>query len=214
MGKVTDITRQKGNRNRVSVFIDGAFYCGLEEFTALKYRVRIGDEVDEAQLGEWQAESEYTTALDKSLSYLSIRPRSGKEIETYLKGKGYLPSVTERVKDRLTELGYLNDEAYARQYVDENKCRYGMYRLKNELLKRGVDRETVDEAIEQTDCSEETVALARSLYKGCGGDKYKLKNKLYRKGCSPDDISAAMSGLSDEGFFDGDASQDEDIETE
>ena len=78
MGKITDIVRQKGNKSRVSLFLDSAFLCGLDELTAVKNRLEIGTEIDGEDIARIQAESEYVTALDKSLSRLSVRPRSEK----------------------------------------------------------------------------------------------------------------------------------------
>lgn len=202
MGKITDIVRQKGNKSRVSLFLDGAFLCGLDELTAVKNRLEIGMEIDGEDIARIQAESEYVTALDKSLSRLSVRPRSEREIRDFLKDKGYLSAVSDKVCARLSELGYLDDAAYARQYIDENKCRYGAVRLKNELIKRGVDRDIIDEQLDGCDRDEAVVALARSLWRSCGKDKYKLKNKLYAKGCNGEDISFAIDTLESEGAFD------------
>lgn len=201
MGKITDISVQRGNKNRVSVFIDGAFCCGLDALTAMKHRLKIGDEIEESELENIQADSEYASALDKSLSYLSVRPRSEHEIDAYLQGKGYLPAAINRVKTRIRELGYLDDAAYCRQYVSENKRRYGRHRLKAELMKRGVERDVVDEVLDEEVFYEETYALAKTLLRGCGNDKYKLKNKLYQKGCGADEISEAVERLAEEDAF-------------
>ncbi len=207
MGKITDIKLQKGNKSRVSIFIDGRFFCGLDALTALKHRLETGTEIDEDELAKIQVDSEYASALDKSLGYLSVRQRSEKEIGDYLKKKGCLPITVSRVKERLRELGYLNDREYARAYVSENKRLYGTVRLKNELLKRGVSREVIDETLETDDRSEEVVALAKKLWKTCGGEKRKLKEKLFRKGCMSDEISQAIYALEDEAFFDEDEEQ-------
>lgn len=193
MGKITDITEQKGNKSRVSIFIDGSFFCGMDALTALKYRFKVGDEVDEDAVAKAQADSEYATALDKSLGYLSVRARSEKEIGDYLKNKGYLPMTTRRVKERLRELGYLDDEKYARLYVGENKSRYGTARLRMELMKRGVDRDIADEVLDSVDRSEQVKELAEKLYRTCDGDRRKLREKLYRKGCTSDEIDTALS---------------------
>lgn len=198
MGKITDICVQKKNKNRVSVFIDGSFYCGLDALTALTNRLQIGQEIEEDELERVQAESEYAGALDKSLSYLSIRMRSCSEIRRYLKDKGYLSAVIDKVQNRLEEMGYLDDCRYADEYVSQNMARYGRCRLKAELIKRGVSKEIIDDVIDGTDFSEDVYALAKSLWRQCGGDKYKLKNKLYQKGCGSDDISQAVERLMEE----------------
>lgn len=200
MGRITDITRQKGNKNRVNVFIDGSFFCGLDELTAVKHRLKAGDEVDEDELAIIQADSEYAVALDKALGYLSLRARSEKEISDYLKGKGYLRETAAKVKDRLRELGYLDDAAYARKYVDENRTRFGAYRLKGELSKRGVSADVIEQVLENEDFDEEATALARTLAKSCR-DKRKLKERLLRKGYGFDEISRAVGELEEEGYF-------------
>ena len=209
MGKITDIKTQKGNKSRVSVYIDGRFFCGLDALTALKHRLEIGSEADEDELAKIQAESEYASALDKSLGYLSVRQRSEKEISDYLKKKGCLPMTVSRVKERLRELGYLNDREFARAYVAENKRVYGTIRLKTELMKRGVSRDIIDETLEADDRSEEVKEIAKKLWKTCGGEKRKLKEKLYRKGCMSDEIYEALDSLDDEAFFEDNEDSDE-----
>ncbi len=202
MGKITDIVRQKGNKTRVSLFLDGAFLCGLDELTAMQHRLEIGREIDADEIARLQAESEYRSALDRAMNRLAVRPRSEYEIRDFLKSKGYMSEVSDKVCDRLFQLGYLDDGSYARQYIDENKSRYGAIRLKNELIKRGVSRDIIEEQLAECDRGEAVAELARSLFKSCGGDKYKLKNKLYAKGCNGDDISSALEILEDEGLFD------------
>lgn len=201
MGKITDVTPQKGNKNRVSVFIDGRFYCGFDALTALKCGLKTGADIDEETLTKISAESEYRTALDKSLSFLAIRVRSRKEISDYLKGKGYCKEVVSKVKERLVELGQLDDKKFAELYIADNKSRYGSVRLKVELLKKGVNPDTIDEAIDGSDRSEEILALAKKLLASSDGNKYKLKEKLYRKGFDGDEISDALSFLEEEGAF-------------
>ena len=41
MKKITDIKEQAKNKKRVSIYLDGEFYCGLDLVTAVKNRLKI-----------------------------------------------------------------------------------------------------------------------------------------------------------------------------
>ena len=62
----------------------------------------------------------------------------------YLTGKGYSPDVVSNVVDRLKELKYLDDETYARLYVEQNSQSKGEYRLKQELSVKGISKALID----------------------------------------------------------------------
>ena len=89
MGIITEVTIQKKNRSRVSVYVDGEFFCGMQSITAAKEGIKPGAEVDEAELMRVIAESESVEAFDKALLYIGKGPRTKKEIESYLIKKEY-----------------------------------------------------------------------------------------------------------------------------
>ena len=86
MGIITKIEQQK-NKNRVSVFVDSSFFCGLEKETALILRLKEGKEVDEKTLQDAIKMSEERRAFEKATTYISVRMHSKKEIITKLKNK-------------------------------------------------------------------------------------------------------------------------------
>ena len=57
-------------------------------------------------------------AMERAVHYLSYRPRTCREVRRYL-GKHGLSGHADPAIDRCIELGYLNDEAYARAFVRE-----------------------------------------------------------------------------------------------
>lgn len=66
--------------------------------------------------------------------------------------------------DRFTELGLVDDEAYARAWVRSRHAGRGLGRraLRHELLTRGVDRDVIDEAVAEVSSDDEDAA-ARAL---------------------------------------------------
>jgi regulatory protein len=87
--------------------------------------------------------------MDAAAVFLSARPRSVTEMRKRLHHLGYPDELVEIVIDRLIEMDYLDDAAFAKSWVesrDRAKPR-GETALRRELLLKGVPRAVVDEVI-------------------------------------------------------------------
>ncbi len=144
MPKITDMQIQKNNKPRANVYIDGEFAFGLEMLTVMKLGLKIGREVSEEQLAQAVFDSEKSVAFERAVNYLSRCMKTCKQMREYLTGKGYSPDVVSNVVDRLKELKYLDDETYARLYVEQNSQSKGEYRLKQELSVKGISKALID----------------------------------------------------------------------
>ena len=71
MSQITSIEQQQKDKTRCSVYIDGAFYCGLKIEVAVKYRLKPGDEIEKSRLDEIQFENEKLQAVEKAMNHLS-----------------------------------------------------------------------------------------------------------------------------------------------
>lgn len=197
MAKITDIKPQAHNRGRVSIYADGEFLCGLEKITALEHRLKIGDEVEPDELADLVASSERTAAFEKAANYLGLRPRTLKEIRSYLSSKGYAPDTVEYAADKLCEYGYVNDAAYAKQYVAEYRRKYGSIRMSAELREKGVPREFIDIALEELDQTDDAAAIAEKYLASHAPDRRKLTAYLLSKGFDYDTVRAGLEKLED-----------------
>uniref|UniRef100_A0A7C5YZ00 Regulatory protein RecX n=1 Tax=candidate division CPR3 bacterium TaxID=2268181 RepID=A0A7C5YZ00_UNCC3 len=143
--------------------------------------------------------------------WLNIRPHSKLEIERYVKGriKRWCEKIETLCKnpldtfmilmDRIEKEGYINDENFARWWVQQriDSEKFGSLRIKAELLSKGIDANIADEVIENYVLPVEK-KLIRYHYK-------KLKNKyfseekivqaLLRKGFSYSLIQKAIPSL-------------------
>jgi len=63
---------------------------------------------------------------------------------------------------RMGELGLQSDTRYAETFVRGKAARFGLSRLRNELSRRGVDRELIDQAI-ACECDEPEIDRARGV---------------------------------------------------
>jgi regulatory protein len=89
--------------------------------------------------------------LEAALRFLEVRARSVSEVRRRLASAGYRPELVDGAVDRLVELGVLDDEAFARSWVESrDRARpRGERALREELARKGVDREISDEVLEE-----------------------------------------------------------------
>ena len=167
MKKITDIKPQVKNPTRCNIYLDNSFYCGLELETIMKNRLKIGTEIAEERLNEIQTESESLRALDKALNFISLSKKTKKEVEDYLKKKGYLGGTIETVISKMSAYKFINDEEYAKDYVKSYSKKKGNRLLAAELKRKGVSDSEISEAIEErSDESEGANAVAEKYLRG------------------------------------------------
>lgn len=156
--KITALSPQKHDPDRLSVFVDGEFRMGLSAEVVLAAGLRVGDTVDDARLTELERRDRGWQAREAALRLLAVRPRSAAELVRRLRMKGYEPEIGEEVIARLRELGMIDDAAFAGTLVrDRVRLRpQGARRLANELRSKGVDDETARAVIRETLAGEET----------------------------------------------------------
>jgi regulatory protein len=89
--------------------------------------------------------------LEAALRFLEARARSEAEVRRRLTTAGYRPELVDAAVARLLELGVLDDEAFARAWVESrDRARpRGERALRRELSLKGVEREVLDEVLEE-----------------------------------------------------------------
>ena len=150
-GQITKLEFQKKNPDRVSVFLDGRFAFGLPAIIAA--RLKRDQFLSDAEIQSLQDEGAVEEAYGKTLNYLSYRPRSRAEVERYLEKRDLSPSQIEAVAGRLERAGLLDDEEFARYWV-ENRERHqpkGLRALRYELQGKGISTETIERVLVSVD---------------------------------------------------------------
>lgn len=151
MPTVTNLQVQKRNKQRVSVFLDGAFAFGLPRPVAEK--LRIGQELDDAKLAEIHGEATIEAAKQSAMRFISYRPRSSAEIRRNLHKKEYEPAIIEQTVAWLEKVNMVDDSAFARYWVEQRETfkPRSHYALRQELQQKGVARELIDEVLSAVD---------------------------------------------------------------
>jgi regulatory protein len=151
MGKITALTRQKRNPDRINVYLDDVFAFGLAAITAVS--LRIGQILSPAEIERLQGADLEEKAKNVAIGYIEYRPRSIAETRQHLLKKEYPDDVVERVVARLEAVELLNDAAFARYWVEQRetfKPRSKMA-LQMELRQKGIDRALIETAVAEVD---------------------------------------------------------------
>ena len=93
------------------------------------------------------------TVMDAALDLIARAALPIAELRLKLLRKGYNEGEVEGVVSRLREMGYLNDEVYARDWVERRQhVRPAGHRLlRNELDSKGIDADTIERVMARTE---------------------------------------------------------------
>lgn len=169
-GTITALVAQKKNPDRVSVYLDGKFAFGLAAIEAV--RLKRGQMLTEADIERLQAADDVEKAREKALRFLSNRPRSEWEVRQNLRKAGYGDETIDRVLERLREVGLVDDAAFVRYWLD-NRTQFkpkGEAALRQELRRKGVDRDVIDTVLAESEHAEDKAAIRAALAKA---DRYR-----------------------------------------
>jgi regulatory protein len=84
--------------------------------------------------------------LEAAARFLEVRSRSVAEVRRRLTSAGYRADLVDGAIERMTELGMLDDEAFARAWVESrDRARpRGERAIREELRVKGIDRQVID----------------------------------------------------------------------
>lgn len=212
--KITALTAQQNDPNRVNVMVDGVFRFSLDVFQLADLGIKIGRKYTEQELDELETESQFGKLYGRALEYCLMRPHSAREVRDYLYKKtlskryrsrmtgevkerpGVEQSVADRVFARLVDKGYVDDEKFARYWVENRHQAKGISRrkLQAELAAKGVDRTIIERELDSSarqdeDELQKIIIKKRARYP----NEQKFMHYLARQGFSFDDIKAALS---------------------
>lgn len=150
--------------------------------------------------------------MQYALRVLGYRMRSEREMRLRLERKGFTAQVTDRTLANLMRLQLLDDRDFAATWVASRGGR-GRARLKQELLRKGIDRDLAEETIETGMSVEDELASAWLVARRAARTRtipldrtevLRVRRLLQRRGFSFDVISRVCAGLNDHLTGEGD----------
>lgn len=195
--RIDRITRSRTKAGRVLLYLEDGTLLRVTEQEVLDFRLRAGDELEEAQLEALGRAASGSGAKAEAAAMIGRRAMSGRDLQRKLTEKGATEAEARYAAEWLEAIGALDDEAYAASLVRHYAARgYGERYIREKLREKGVPRELWDGALEELgDCSAD---LDRFLEKKLGSgpvdekDVKRAADALLRRGFSWREIQAAL----------------------
>ncbi|MEG1312237.1 MAG: recombination regulator RecX [Romboutsia sp.] len=182
MAIITKIETQKKNEDRVNIYVDGEFFIAIFAELVYTFNLKKNLEIDEEKLKNILKDEMYIKGKNKALNILAKADQSEKKIREKLY-TDFEEDTIDNIIEFLKRNNFINDEVLAQKIVNTNvnlnKC--GKNRIKQNLYNKGIDKQSIDEAISEIDEDaefENAMYLAEKRYNRV---KSEDKRKIYQK---------------------------------
>ena len=198
------IKSQKGRGRKIHLLLDDEYRITTDIDFWLDNYIPDGTDIDDEDWEELLLKINYRKAFNKCADLLSRRDHSVKELREKL-----LRTVDKTSADmaieKYIELGYLNDEKFAANYAEhlfKNK-NYSVNQVKQELFKKGIDRQIVDNILTDTevDATDSIIKIINKMYLtklNAEGGRDKVIAALMRMGFTYSEIKEAFKRIENE----------------
>lgn len=185
MPQITKLSLQK-NKQVVNIFIDDRFTASLDLVSVKKLGLKTGIDISGYDLMEIIKKSAYEKLTSFAFRFLSYRPRSQREVHSYLMRKikaGKIKNVEEKTVNKLinklNKKNLIDDYKFANWWIEQRqKFRpKGKFILKKELLMKGVDKEIIDELLISVDDVSAAQKVLKKKLKTISKEKDKKRAK-------------------------------------
>jgi regulatory protein len=201
--KITDIKVQSHNKERASVFVDDEYSFSLDLTSVLKFSLKKGQEITEDEIEKYNREGNYFKIRDKAMDILSRKAVTKKTLLENLLKKEYDKDLSKEVINELSEIGYIDDLSFATEYINDafEYKKHGKMRIEADLYKKGVSRETINEAFLKCnfDYGDNIKEIINTKFKNADLSDIKTKNRIIRylayRGYNISDIMAALGSV-------------------
>lgn len=195
---ITKIEAQVKTRGRYSVFVDDIFEFGISELGLIHTGIHIGQELSELDLIVLKNKAQTDKIYNLALGLIARRPRSKWELEDYLKRKDVIEPEAAEIISRLDSNGYINDEDFARRWVESRRLLkpISKRKLSLELRTKRIKDDVIKKILSEDETNELEVLkqeIARKRHQTRYQDNLKLMRYLSRQGYGYDLIKQALS---------------------
>ena len=188
-------------RGLVQLFLDGEAAVKLDTQVFLQSGLKPGDQVSDQELFELIQASDARRAQEKALYLLEYRNYSKRELTEKIARTAASREAAQAAAGRMEELGLIDDRRFGEDYARELFSRkgYGARRVAQELRRKGLDQELVQELVEKYGSPEQSGENIRRVlekkYPGWQADE-KVRRRafaaLQRLGYSYQEVREAM----------------------
>ncbi len=196
MANITNIEPQK-RKGRYNIYVDDKFYCGIDAEGLVKSGYKVGSEVTVKELEQNVFESELRSAFNKLADLIARKPYSKSQLKSKLIDKGYSINVIDKAINKAEEYGYVNDDQYAKMYIEAKKNK-SKREIISGLYGKGINKNIINKNVqiisEQSEF-DNAWTLANKYMKNRPKERKefeKLYAYLYRKGFQGECINSVL----------------------
>lgn len=178
MPRVTSVEPQtlrlrSGSSRRFNIYLDGEFAFGADEDLVVDWRLVPGKALDTSLVERLLFETEIGKLMERMYRLFNLRLRSEKEVRDYLRNLSFKRKVKgqeeisetalELLINKLKQKGLLSDEQFAKAWVQSRRRtkKKGKIALKAELYQKGINRDLIEEVLEEESTPESEKQLAQ-----------------------------------------------------
>ena len=168
-----------------TVLLSGTIYTARDAaHKKLTELIKNGKELSEKEIKNLLMDSEFSKARDYALNVLSIKSISSADLSKKICLKGYDKIIADEVINELTELGYVDDVAYASLFLEYcAEKMWGKKKIRFEMKQKGLTDEIIESVLSfysDDDCLETMAEVIISKYGHEDINDIKVKNKITR----------------------------------
>lgn len=194
MPVITAIRAQRRRTDRCNLFVDDAFWRSAPLDLVIERGLKVGSELDEAEMGEIDALCQRQWYLESAYRALAMRSRTTRELGQRLRQRGAGDEDVSFCLNRCAELGLLDDREAGIDMARSLRAR-GLARsmARGRLRAAGLGDEDITAALEsEYDASDAQIARDAAATRPSETDAARLTAWLRRRGHSPRDCDAAL----------------------
>ena len=186
------------SKSKVRVTLDSEFSLVIYKGELTKYHITENEEFPQNQYELLLTVLEKRAKL-RCMNLLKSRDYTVYQLKTKLKENGYPELLIDTAIEYVASYGYVDDERYARAYIESVSGTKSRNQIMNDLVRKGLDRQHIAEAYEEImaehneDPEEDLIRryIVKKHYDAATAtyeEKQKLIAFLYRKGFGLDKI--------------------------
>lgn len=187
-------------KTKYRVYIDDEFAFVLYKGELFKYQIRKGEEISEETIAGIKNEVLIKRAKLRAMHLLNAMPRTEQQLREKLMQGEYPEDVIEVAVSYVKSFGYINDEAYVRNFIISKRNCKSKREIVMLLGQKGLRGEIVDHIVEEMYAEESELSTIKEIMRKKRWNPSEMEEKerqkmfgyLMRKGFSYEEIRRAL----------------------
>ena len=158
-------------KTKYKVYVDGQFAFILYKGELSRFHIAEDQELSQESYEKIRTEVILKRAKLRAMHLLNDMWRTEAQLREKLTRNEYPADIVEAAISYVKSFGYINDYEYARSFIESRKERKSRREIYMQLVGKGVSRELIDEAFEESYEREDSTEAIR---------RWKKRKKLWR----------------------------------